>query len=866
VTGRPPVSRHRQEVVAPFPGERIVSWRHRTRRPGRPVRPVANLSRPLVPLEDRFTPANLWTPLTDVPPAPDGKTADLNLQQFRPYTLDAAAMADLLAAAPAEGVGLAAASSTLLALPRPDGTFAHFRIVNATLMEPGLAAQYPEIHTIRGQGVEDPTAVLSADITGLGFHAQVITPNGSYYVDPYWHLDTSLYASYYRTDLLPSAGDVVPTPDDIDPASLPPAPVDDSGWVVAQRSGTQLRTYRLAVAATGEYTQFFGGTVANGQSAIVTAINRVSGIMETELSIRLVLVAGNSAVVYTTPSGDPYSNNNPSSLLDQNQSNLDLVIGNANYDIGHVFSTGGGGLATLRCVGVNGRKAQGETGSSFPTGDGFYVDYVIHEMGHQFGASHTFNTAGDTSNRVASSAYEPGSGSTIMGYAGIEGSENLQAHSDPYYHSKSFDDIIAYVDNSIPNVGTRTDTGNQVPVVSAGQGHIIPTGTPFALTATGSDADADALTYNWEERDLGPAVLLSSADNGTSPIFRSFTATTSPTRTFPKLSAILNGTNGSVGEKLPSVGRSAMNFRVTVRDNRAGGGGVNTADTTLSVVNTGAAFAVTSPNSFVTWAGGSQQTVTWNVAGTTGNGINAAAVNVRLSTDGGNTFPIVLAAGTANDGSETFTVPANAATTTARIKVEPTDNVFFDISNANFTITAGPPTVAGVRVDDGTAQRSMVRSLTVTFSTLVTLPANPADAFRLSRTGPLDPFGDVTLSVDLSGSTGTQTVARLTFSGAFTQSNSLIDGTYSLTVFGSQVAANGQALDGDGDGAAGGDFGMNLYRLYGDADGNRTVNAADLTLFRAAFGGGDPTFDVDGDGVINQTDLAAFRTNFGAAI
>jgi hypothetical protein len=286
----------------------------------------------------------------------------------------------------------------------------------------------------------------------------------------------------------------------------------------------------------------------------------------------------------------------------------------------------------------------------------------------------------------------------------------------------------------------------------------------------------------------------------------------------------------------------------------------------LSVVNTGAAFSVTSPNSSVTWAGGSQQTVTWNVAGTTGNGINAAAVNIRLSTDGGNTFPILLAAGTPNDGSETITVPGNAATTTARIKVEPTDNIFFDISNANFTITAGPPTVAGVQVDNGTAQRSMVRSLTVTFSTLVTLPANPADAFRLTRTGPLDPFGDVSLTVDLSGSTATQTIARLTFSGAFTQSNSLIDGTYTLTVFGSQVIGNGQSLDGDGDGVAGGDFGMNLYRLFGDADGNRIVDAADLALFRAAFGSGDPTFDVDGDGTVNQTDLAAFRANFGAAL
>jgi subtilisin-like proprotein convertase family protein len=664
-------------------------------------------------LEERyFLSMTPWTPMT-LPPGGGLSDAqvDVRATNYDVYSLDVGQVRTDYLHGPLNEI----------AVPNPDGSMEWFTVAETQIMAPELAAQFPDIKTYRGQGIDDPAATISFDITPAGFHAQVLSPNGSFYVDPYYHLNDNIYAVYAadNTFVVPDftecldesdvGGDSVkdvPDPDaPVDPAAAidqapaagastddPPAGSDiGAGAALAQTSGTVLRTYRLAVAATGEYTAFQGGTVALGQAAIVTAVNRVSGIYESELSIRLQLVANNSQLVYTNAATDPYTNSNPNSLLDENQTNLDSVIGSANYDIGHVFSTGGGGLAGLGVVGKAGQKAQGETGLAAPTGDAFYVDYVAHEMGHQFGGNHSFN--GDSgscsgTNRNGPTAYEPGSGSTIMAYAGICGNDDLQAHSDPYFHSVNLDEIITYVDSVIPSVGTRTPTGDSIPTVDAGINYTIPTQTPFTVTAVGSDANSsDVLTYDWEERDLGPQRDLAATDNGTSPLFRSFLPTTSTSRTFPQLSDILSNTS-NIDEKLPTVART-MHLRATVRDNRTSGGGFSSDDMTISVVNTGSAFAITGPNTAVNWSAATSQTVTWNVAGTTGNGINTSLVNILLSTDGGNTFPIVLAANTPNDGSQAIVVP-NAVTSKARIKVQAVGNIFFDISNANFTISVAP--------------------------------------------------------------------------------------------------------------------------------------------------------------------------------
>lgn len=705
------------------------------------------------------SPDELWSTTPGVPMV-EGKASYIHPQSYIPVALDQSKLLESLSQAPLEFTAAAETSAIQISLPTPDGGFAQFKVVSSPIMEPELAAQFPEIQTFSGQGIDDPAATLRFDITPAGFHAQVLSPLGAYYIDPYWHLDTSAYISYYKHDLLPAADRqfveledeheheheseiVFPTKGESDGDGGTAQLAKDPGGPTLQRSGTQLKTYRLANAATGEYTAFFGGSVAQGQAAIVTAINRVTGIYETEVSVRLVLVGNNSSLVYTS-TADPYTNNNGISMLGENQTNVDTVIGSANYDIGHVFSTGGGGVAGLGVVGRAGNKARGVTGSGAPVADAFYVDYVAHEMGHQFGGNHTFNSSLGScgnDNRSAGTAYEPGSGSTIQAYAGICSTDNLQSHSDPYFHSVSFDEIIGYISQGAGlTAATITLTGNSVPRITAGPDLVIPAQTPFTLKAAGADSNGDALTYNWEQRDLGASTTVTAADNGTSPLLRSFNPTLSPDRTVPRLAELLNNTT-PVGEKLPTLART-MKFRATVRDNRAGGGAVNTDDMTLAVINTGSAFAVTSPNTALSWASGSSQTVTWNVAGTTAAPISTSSVNIWLSTDGGLTFPIRLASAVANDGSETVVMP-NVATTQARIKVEATNSIYFDVSNANFTITGGTHTAPTIStlfnrvMDFNTTTGSIAFTIgdTQTAAANLTVTATSSDATLLPPSG-----------------------------------------------------------------------------------------------------------------------------------
>lgn len=608
---------------------------------------------------------------------------------YRTVAADMVALDALLASAPWENT--ADRSGVVLSLPLPDGTYGRFSIQRYAMMEPELAAKFPEITTYLGQGIDDPAATVRLDRTPAGFHAMILTSGDAIYIDPYSRTDITHYISYFKRDFTRDPLNQMPelAPPEViesssgrnDPSAEPDAP-----------SGSQLRTYRAAVAATGEYTTFHGGTVNAGLAAVVTTMNRVSGIYEREVAVRMVLVANNNLIIYTNGATDPYTNNNGGAMLTENQNNLTSVIGSANYDVGHVFSTGGGGVASLGVVCNNSFKARGVTGSPQPVNDPFDVDYVAHELGHQFAANHTFNgTAGNCSggNRNASTAYEPGSGSTIMAYAGICGTQDLQPNSDDEFHTISFDEIVSFTTSGGGNSCAQvTSTGNTPPVVEAGPNFTIPQNTPFTITGSASDINGDALTYSWEQFNLGPAAA-PNIDNGQSPIFRVFPPVSNPSRTFPKLSDLLNNTT-SIGEILPTTNRT-LTFRLTARDNRVGGGGVNYDTASVTVTTSAGPFLVTAPNTAVAWSGGSSENVTWNVANTTASPVSCPNVNILLSTDGGNSFPTSLANSTPNDGSQSITVPS-VSTTAARVKVECANNIFFDISNANFTISTGGPT------------------------------------------------------------------------------------------------------------------------------------------------------------------------------
>jgi hypothetical protein len=609
--------------------------------------------------------------------------------QYRTLALNIDALMLRLSQAPMEGGFDIRTSPVTVNVPLPQGGYGRFHIVESPIMAPELARKYPEIRTYLGQGIDDATATIRFDVTPVGFHAMIIAAGGTTFIDPYSRGNTRDYITYFKRDLAFDESRRFEEIGVVDPNGEMAAEI--SRLVASNRTsrvGEELLTYRLALACTGEYATFHGGTVPLAMAAIVTAMNRVDGVYEREVAVRMVLIANNDLIVYTNASTDPYTNNNGSTMLGQNQTTLDNVIGTANYDIGHVFSTGGGGVAGLGVVCRAGQKARGVTGLSSPIGDPFYIDYVAHEMGHEFGGNHSFNSTTSScggGNRAASKAYEPGSGTTIMAYAGICGADDIQAHSDDYFHLANIDEIVAYTTqgsgNSCPVI---TSTGNNAPVISIGAGgNTIPLGTSFSLTGSASDPDGDTLTYCWEEFDLGPGGAPNSP-SGNAPIFRSFTGTRNLTRLFPRLSNILSNTQ-TIGEILPSSARN-LSFRLTVRDNRAGGGGVGRSSTlTISVAGTAGPFAITSPNGG-SWLTNSVDTVKWNVANTDIAPVNCTTVNILFSTDGGLTFPTILAANTPNDGVQPITVP-NILTESARVKIEATDNIFFDISNANHSIS-----------------------------------------------------------------------------------------------------------------------------------------------------------------------------------
>ena len=567
----------------------------------------------------------------------------------------------------------------ILMLPNPDGSSESYEVFETQVMHPKLAARYPMIKTYIGLSKDTPGKHIRFTNSHKRFTGMMFSPNEETAFiskeDAHYICYTKSYYQEKHSTPLFTCG-VGNGDHDVEHG------IQSNATSNKFAGDCNLRTYRLALACTGEYAQRHGGNKTDVLEEMVVSMVRVNGIYEMDLGITMILIPNNDELIFLNSGTDPYSNNNGGTMLGQNQSTVDAIIGSANYDIGHVYSTGGGGIANLQAPCNPNRKARGVTGLGNPTGDAFWVDYVAHEMGHQFGGNHTQN---NDCQRNGPTAMEPGSASTIMGYAGIC-EPNVQNNSDDHFHAISVQEITNYsVQGEGNNCPLITDTGNSQPtIVEQNSVYNLPIDTPFRLIADATDENEDdVLTYCWEQMDNEVATMPPSPINNQGPTFRSISPVTSPIRYFPRISAILNNTSPT-WEVLPIVSRN-MDFRCTVRDNAPLNGCTNEIEVRLEFHDNVGPFVVTSQNTSEDWFTFSTQVITWDVAGTDVAPVETPMVDILLSLDGGLTYDIIVAEAVPNIGTAEITVP-NVVTTQARVMVTGHDNVFYDINNQNISI------------------------------------------------------------------------------------------------------------------------------------------------------------------------------------
>lgn len=684
-------------------------------------------------------------------------------EKYAVYDLDYDKVIKLLSKAPGEKDINRQARSVELVLPLPDGSFETFKVYESSCFSPVLAKKYPHIKSFRGISLDRRNQVR-LDYGTEGFHAVIKSDQGTIYIDPYFMKADNNYISYYVKDHKVS----------MDVSSLTCGnhshefDLDSDQFINNNLSQKSLAepviktTYRLALACTGTWGQIWGSVDAV-MSRFNTGVNRINMIFENELAVRFELIANNDELIFLDPATDPYNNDNMApSVLGQNTVVINNTVGIDAYDIGHVFTifcqSGIAGIANPGSV-CQGNRGAGVSCVGAANISNFMVNTTAHEIGHQFSCGHSWNICPNSQDQYSpGTAWEPGSGSTIMSYAGSCGGNNIAGTNDDYFHVGNVNQMMTFI-NTIPNCGTKEDSGNNTPdiVLDYVDGFTIPISTPFELDGIATDIDGDQLTHNWEQMNTGPTAPLGMPiQNG--PSFRSVYPSSDTERIFPNLNSILNG-NMSNREVLPTYSRD-FRFRFTVRDNHPGAGSVVWEDVSFKATQAAGPFVLTYPDQLLFKGVGDTLSVKWDIAGTDLPPVNCENVNIYLSSNGGQDFDILLKENTPNDGSEVIIVP-NEITNDARIKVAAADNIFFNIGRHDLIITQPSQSAFFVDVDNNNFEVCLPETIDVNINgtsflgydnpiQLEITSGIPPDAVVSFSNNPMAPDGNSVLIIDMS--------------------------------------------------------------------------------------------------------------------
>lgn len=658
-----------------------------------------------------------------------------------------------------QGLPKSGKHNRVINFPDENGKSIPFQVSETQTLSPELAARYPFIKSYLGHSLDGKDRIRFS-VSHRGIQSMIVHANTK--GNTFMHkTEDGNYVVYKREGNASHDMHFV--------CGTLPAVQKNIGKAMRPVTGQVLRRFRLAVSTTGEYTDHHGGTVADALAAINATITRVNEVFETDLAVTLELVANNDQVIFTDAETDPYDGN----LNFQVQTTLNDIIGAENYDIGHLFhdDVAGGNAGFVGSVCIDNRKGSAFAASPEPEGDIFDLDFVAHEMGHQFGANHTWSFESEGTQVQA----EPGSGTTIMGYAGITLNNNVAPNGDDYFHYYSIVQMADYLESV--SCGETVPLTNSPPVITPIGDFTIPKSTAFVLTGSASDSDiGDILTYTWEQIDDG--VVNRATFGPTNPggaNFRSLRPSLDSTRYFPRLSRVLEGnltqTNppeGSAWETVSDVERE-MNFALTVRDNAVGGGQVASDLVNVAVTNSAGPFRVTSQANNEIYIAGSVQEIRWDVANTDKAIVNAQTVDILLSIDGGLTFDTPLAENVANDGSHNVVIPGDA-TTQARIMVKANTNIFFAVNPADFTIQAAEVVLNFSNLEYEVCQSD---DLIVTFNYETFLGFNEESTFNVLSPPP---------GLDISFTPETALAEDTSVDLVFSNTAAVATGTYAIPV------------------------------------------------------------------------------------